>query len=94
MSECKVIIVTGASSGFGALTVRALADANHVVYAGMRDTAGRNAESAAAASRYADEHGVTLRAVDMDVSEWTYPIRTRSTARSPRSCRRQAGSTW
>jgi hypothetical protein len=49
--------------------VRALADANHVVYAGMRDTAGRNAESAAAASRYADEHGVTLRAVDMDVSD-------------------------
>jgi NAD(P)-dependent dehydrogenase (short-subunit alcohol dehydrogenase family) len=69
MSEWKVIIVTGASSGFGALTVRALADANHVVYAGMRDTAGRNAESAAAASRYADEHGVTLRAVDMDVSD-------------------------
>jgi NAD(P)-dependent dehydrogenase (short-subunit alcohol dehydrogenase family) len=69
MSEWKVIIVTGASSGFGALTVRALADANHVVYAGMRDTKGRNAESVAAASRYADEHGVTLRAVDMDVSD-------------------------
>jgi NAD(P)-dependent dehydrogenase (short-subunit alcohol dehydrogenase family) len=69
MSESKVILVTGASSGFGALTVRALADANHAVYAGMRDTVGRNAESAAAASRYADEHGVTLRAVDMDVSD-------------------------
>ena len=88
MPESKVILVTGASSGFGALTVRALADAKHVVYAGMRDTAGRNAESAAAAIRYADKHGVTLRAVDMDVS-----IRPRSTARSPRSCRRQAGST-
>jgi NAD(P)-dependent dehydrogenase (short-subunit alcohol dehydrogenase family) len=69
MPGWKVVIVTGASSGFGALTVRALADANHVVYAGMRDTTGRNAESAAAASRYADEHGVTLRAVDMDVSD-------------------------
>jgi NADP-dependent 3-hydroxy acid dehydrogenase YdfG len=69
MSESKVILVTGASSGFGALTVRALADANHVVYAGMRDIAGRNAESAALARRYADEHGVTLRPVDMDVSD-------------------------
>ncbi|MDT5105319.1 MAG: hypothetical protein QOI25_2832 [Mycobacterium sp.] len=56
MSESKVILVTGASSGFGALTVRALADANHVVYAGMRDVnrgersdggrSGRNAELA------------------------------------------------
>jgi NADP-dependent 3-hydroxy acid dehydrogenase YdfG len=36
MSESKVILVTGASSCFGALTVRALADAKHVVYAGMR----------------------------------------------------------
>lgn len=69
MSESKVILVTGASSGFGALTVRALADANHVVYAGMRDVAGRNQQSAADARRYADEHGVTLRPVDMDVSD-------------------------
>jgi NAD(P)-dependent dehydrogenase (short-subunit alcohol dehydrogenase family) len=69
MSESKVILVTGASSGFGALTVRALADAKHVVYAGMRDVAGRNAESAAAALAYADEHHVALRPVDMDVAD-------------------------
>ena len=36
MPESKVILVTGASSGFGALTARTLADAKHVVYAGMR----------------------------------------------------------
>lgn len=69
MSESKVILVTGASSGFGALTVRALADANHVVYAGMRDIAGRNAGAAAQARRYAHGQGVTLRPVDMDVSD-------------------------
>jgi NADP-dependent 3-hydroxy acid dehydrogenase YdfG len=34
----QVIVVTGASSGFGALTARALADAGHTVYASMRDT--------------------------------------------------------
>jgi NAD(P)-dependent dehydrogenase (short-subunit alcohol dehydrogenase family) len=78
MSESKVILVTGASSGFGALTVRTLADAKHVVYAGMRDInrdersdggrSGRNAQSATDARRYADEHGVILRAVEMDVA--------------------------
>jgi len=35
----KVIVITGASSGFGALAARALAQAGHTVYAGMRDTA-------------------------------------------------------
>jgi NAD(P)-dependent dehydrogenase (short-subunit alcohol dehydrogenase family) len=68
MSNPKVILVTGASSGFGAMTVRALADAKHIVYAGMRDIGGRNAQAAAAA-RYADEHSVALRTVEMDVSD-------------------------
>jgi NAD(P)-dependent dehydrogenase (short-subunit alcohol dehydrogenase family) len=69
MSAPKVILVTGASSGFGAMTVRALADAKHIVYAGMRDIGGRNAQAAAAAGRYADAHAVTLRPIEMDVSE-------------------------
>ena len=69
MSTPNVILVTGASSGFGAMTMRALADAKPVVYAGMRDISGRNAQAAAAARRYADEHGVTLRPIEMDVSD-------------------------
>jgi NAD(P)-dependent dehydrogenase (short-subunit alcohol dehydrogenase family) len=48
----KTVIVTGASSGFGALTSRALADAGHVVYAGIRETAGRNAPAVAEARAY------------------------------------------
>ncbi|WP_413731370.1 SDR family oxidoreductase [Sodalis sp. RH20] len=61
------IVITGASSGFGALTARALAAAGHTVYAGMRETAGRNAPQAAEARRYAAEQGVDLRPVELDV---------------------------
>jgi NAD(P)-dependent dehydrogenase (short-subunit alcohol dehydrogenase family) len=64
----KSVLISGASSGFGALTARALSDAGHTVYAGMRDVAGRNAPAAAEAARYASEHDVDLRTVELDVS--------------------------
>src|SRR4051794_30103513 len=60
-----VIVITGASSGFGALGARALARAGHTVYASMRDTAGRNAQSVAEANQYAKKHGVDLRTVEL-----------------------------
>jgi NAD(P)-dependent dehydrogenase (short-subunit alcohol dehydrogenase family) len=63
----KVIVVTGASSGFGALASRALASAGHVVYAGMRDTKGRNAPQVTLAQEYAAKNRVDLRTVELDV---------------------------
>jgi NAD(P)-dependent dehydrogenase (short-subunit alcohol dehydrogenase family) len=64
----QVIVITGASSGFGALTARALAQAGHTVYASMRETLGRNAPQVQDAARYAEEHRVDLRTVEMDVA--------------------------
>jgi len=62
------IVITGASSGFGALTARALADAGHTVHAGIRETTGRNAPQVQAAADYATEHGVDLRTIELDVN--------------------------
>jgi len=64
-----VVLVSGASSGFGAMIVRELADAGHTVYAGMRATTGRNAPAVAAAREHAEERGVDLRTVELDVGE-------------------------
>jgi NAD(P)-dependent dehydrogenase (short-subunit alcohol dehydrogenase family) len=64
----KNILVTGASSGFGAMTARALADAGHHVYAGIRHTTGRNAAAVAELSEYAGANSVDVRAVELDVT--------------------------
>jgi NAD(P)-dependent dehydrogenase (short-subunit alcohol dehydrogenase family) len=67
----QVIVITGASSGFGALAARALAQAGHTVYATMRETTGRNAPQVAEVARYAAEQGVDLRTVELDVASST-----------------------
>ena len=65
----KTIIISGASSGFGAMTARHLANAGHTVYAGMRGTAHHNRQAVTDATNYADDHEVDLRTIDMDVSD-------------------------
>ncbi len=64
----NIILITGASSGFGALTARALARAGHIVYASMRDTAGRNARQVKEIQKFAAENNVDLRAIELDVA--------------------------
>ena len=65
----QVIVITGASSGFGALTARALAKAGHTVYAGIRAIQTRNAKAVGDAAAFAKENSVDLRSVELDVAD-------------------------
>jgi NAD(P)-dependent dehydrogenase (short-subunit alcohol dehydrogenase family) len=62
-----VILVTGASSGFGLMTAKALAQAGHTVYASMRETAGRNAPRVAEVASWSKAEGLDLRTAELDV---------------------------
>jgi NAD(P)-dependent dehydrogenase (short-subunit alcohol dehydrogenase family) len=64
----NVILITGASSGFGLLTARALARAGHTVYASMLDPAGRNVHVAAVLKAQAGAESIDLRTVELDVT--------------------------
>lgn len=63
----QIILVTGAGTGIGKLSARALAEAGHIVYASMRDIAGRNAPRAAELRALAAARGLELHPLELDV---------------------------
>jgi NAD(P)-dependent dehydrogenase (short-subunit alcohol dehydrogenase family) len=64
IAMAQVIAITGASSGFGALAARALADAGHTGYATMKQTIESDVE---AVLKYAADNKVDLRALELNV---------------------------
>ena len=63
----NIVVVIGASSGFGALTSRALPRAGHTIYASVLETTGRNEPQVKELEEYAIEHGVD-RAIELNES--------------------------
>lgn len=64
----SVVLITGAATGIGNLTARALAADGHTVFGSMRDLAGHNAAHARELLDIAERDGVDLRVVELDVT--------------------------
>jgi NAD(P)-dependent dehydrogenase (short-subunit alcohol dehydrogenase family) len=63
----SVVLITGAATGIGNLTARALAAAGHTVYASMRDIHGRNSGRADELLELGRSEGQDIRVVELDV---------------------------
>lgn len=64
-----IALVTGASSGFGQMIARRLAEAGHTVYASMRGTKGKNSKAVEDSDAFARTHGFDLRTIELDVQD-------------------------
>ena len=65
----KKIIITGASTGFGNITARLLAENGHTVYATMRDIKGKNEVHKETLLDWAKSHQVNLSVIELDVTQ-------------------------
>jgi NAD(P)-dependent dehydrogenase (short-subunit alcohol dehydrogenase family) len=64
-----VVLITGASTGFGRAAAETLAGRGYTVFASMRDSMGRNASHRAALESLASRDGSALHVLDLDVTQ-------------------------
>ncbi|MGA8101145.1 MAG: SDR family oxidoreductase [Candidatus Acidiferrales bacterium] len=68
MDSKQVVLITGASTGFGRLFAETLARHGHTVFATMRDPAGRNAANASEIGVLAAKETLPLHVLELDVA--------------------------
>jgi NAD(P)-dependent dehydrogenase (short-subunit alcohol dehydrogenase family) len=68
MDSKHVVLITGASTGFGRLFAETLARHGHTVLATMRDPAGRNAKNASEIRALAKKESLPLHVLELDVT--------------------------
>jgi NAD(P)-dependent dehydrogenase (short-subunit alcohol dehydrogenase family) len=64
-----VVLITGASTGFGRDAAEKLARRGHRVFATMRDIKGRNAEHRESLEQLANREGLSLQVLELDVTD-------------------------
>ena len=69
MATKQVILITGASTGFGRLFTETLARKGHTVFATMRDPDGKNTKNAAEIEALAKKESLAIQILDLDVTK-------------------------
>jgi NAD(P)-dependent dehydrogenase (short-subunit alcohol dehydrogenase family) len=65
----QVVLITGASSGFGRLIAETLARKNYQVFATMRNVNGRNAAAAREIRELGERESLSLQTLELDVTD-------------------------
>src|SRR3979490_1156331 len=68
MNSKQVVLITGASTGFGRLFTETLARKGHTVFATMRDPGGRNAKNASEIRALAEKDSLPVHVLELDVT--------------------------
>jgi NAD(P)-dependent dehydrogenase (short-subunit alcohol dehydrogenase family) len=69
MNSKQVVLITGASTGFGRLFADTLARHGHTVFATMRDPRGRNAKNASEIRVLAEKDSLPIYVLELDVTD-------------------------
>src|SRR5712675_2854064 len=69
MNSKQVVLITGASTGFGRLFTETLARKGHTVFATMRDLGGRNAKNVSEIRALAEKDSLPIHVLELDVTD-------------------------